>query len=149
MNLKPILRDEDYSGELFSSPDCRQLLKIYEDYYPKTGFQRPWIGYFIINENKVVGSCSFTGKPEKGRVEIAYWTFKDYEGQGIASFACSELVALASQTDPALTITAKTAPEENASVKILRNNHFTFTESVQDDDIGEAWLWTYQKNHDS
>lgn len=64
---------------------------------------------------------------------------------GIASFACKELIALAYQTDPNITIIAKTAPEKNASTKILENNNFVFTEIVQDDEIGEAWLWELKK----
>lgn len=36
----------------------------------------------------MVGSCSFAGQPKDGKVEIAYWTFKEFEEQSIASFAC-------------------------------------------------------------
>jgi hypothetical protein len=42
-------------------------------------------------------------------------------------------------------ITAKTAPEHNASTKILEKNNFVFTEIVQDEEIGDAWLWTHNK----
>jgi hypothetical protein len=35
-------------------------------------------------------------------------------------------------------ITAKTAPQENASTKILRKNGFTFSKIVQDEEIGDA-----------
>ena len=45
------------------------------------------------------------------------------------------------QYDPTLLITAKTAPEHNASTKILEKNGFVFTAIVQDDEIGDAWLW--------
>ena len=88
------------------------------------------------------------GQPKDGKVEIAYWTFKDFEGQGIASFACQELVTIAHQIDPSLTITAKTAPENNASTKILANNNFIFAEIVQDDEIGDAWLWVNKGSTD-
>lgn len=67
------------------------------------------------------------------------------KGQGIASFACKELVTIAYQADPVLTITARTAPEHNASTKILENNHFAFTGIVQDEEIGDAWLWTHNR----
>jgi [ribosomal protein S5]-alanine N-acetyltransferase len=59
----------------------------------------------------------------------------------VASFICQALVALATQTDPTLTITAKTKPEYNASTKILQKNGFEFAEIVQDHEIGDAWLW--------
>jgi RimJ/RimL family protein N-acetyltransferase len=103
------------------------------------------VGYFVIRQNQIVGSCSFIGKPQDGKVEIAYWTFKDFEGQGIASFACKELITIVYHADAGLIITAKTAPEHNASTKILEKNNFVFTEMVQDDEIGNAWLWTHQK----
>ena len=96
----------------------------------------------MVREDKIVGSCGFVGQPKDGKVEVAYWTFKEFEGQGIASFACKELVAIAYRADPSLTITAKTAPEHNASTKILAQNNFVFTEIVQDHEIGDAWLWT-------
>lgn len=145
MNLKPISLNEDKTNEIYASEDCQQLLKMYDGFYPRIGFNIPWIAYFVVKQNQVVGSCSFAGQPKDGKVEIAYWTFKEFEGQGIASFACKELVAIANQTDSNLTITAKTAPEHNASTKILENNHFVFTEIVQDDEIGDAWLWTCNK----
>lgn len=145
MKLKQITQQEDKTKELYASADCQTLLAMYDDFYPKIGYNFPWVGYFIIREGKIVGSCSFVGQPIGGRVELSYWTFKEFEGQGIASFACKELVTIAKQADPSLTITAKTAPENNVSTKILENNNFVFTEIVQDDEIGDAWLWTHKK----
>jgi RimJ/RimL family protein N-acetyltransferase len=74
-------------------------------------------------------------------VEIAYWTFPAFEGQGIASFVCRELVAISQKADPTLVITAKTRPEHNASTKILQKNGFRHAGVVQDHEIGDAWLW--------
>lgn len=144
MKLSPITLQENKSDLLYASDDCQMLLGMYEDFYPKTGFHMPWVGYFVIREDNIVGSCGFVGQPKDGKVEIAYWTFTAFEGQGIASFACSELVSIARQADPGVTITAKTAPEKNASTKILEANNFVFTEVVQDEEIGDAWLWTHQ-----
>ncbi len=95
----------------------------------------------MVRQDKIVGCCSFVGQPQDGKVEVSYWTFKEFEAQGITSFACSELVKIAKQADPNVTITAKTAPEKNASTKILEKNNFVFTEIVQDEEIGDAWLW--------
>lgn len=145
MKLKPITLNEDKTSEAYASAECQQLLQMYDGFYPQTGFNIPWVGYFVISQDKVVGSCGFVGQPQDGKVEIAYWTFKAFEGQGIASFACKELVSIAYQTDRDVTITAKTAPEKNASTKILENNNFTFTQIVQDEEIGNAWLWTHKR----
>lgn len=144
MKLKPITQNEDKTNQAYVSADCQQLLQMYDDFYPKIGFNIPWIAYFVVRQDKIVGSCSFVGQPQEGKVEVAYWTFKEFEGQGIASFACKELVRIAKQTDPNVTITAKTAPEKNASTKILENTHFVFTGIVRDEEIGDAWLWTHK-----
>ncbi|MFM2360664.1 MAG: hypothetical protein RLY16_2657 [Bacteroidota bacterium] len=142
MELSILAQYTDKTIPLFESEDCQTLLQIYEDYYPKVGFLEPWVAYLIIQENKVVGTCSFVSPPKDNQVEIAYWTFKEFEGQGIASFACKELIKIAQNTAPTITIIAKTAPEHNASTKILQHNQFSFTDTVQDDEIGDAWLWT-------
>ena len=145
MELKAIELNVDRSQQMYSSDDCQMLLKTYDEYYQIIGYNLPWVGYFVIKENQIVGSCGFTGQPKDGKVEIAYWTFKEYERQGISSFSCKELIQISEQTDPAIIITAKTAPEHNASTKILQNNGFTFTGIVQDHEIGDAWLWTLLK----
>ena len=148
MNLRPIALNEDKTNEDYASADCQQLLQMNDDFYPKIGFIIPWVAYFVVRQNQVVGSCSFLGQPQEGKVEIAYWTFKEFEGQGIGSFACKELVSIANQTEPSVIITAKTAPEHNASTKILEKNNFVFTEIVQDEEIGDAWLWTHKGSID-
>ena len=141
MILVPILIDEDKTKEIYANPDCREIFNSYPEYYFKTGYNPTWIGYFVIREGKVVGVGGFIGKPKDGKVEIAYGTFKDYEGQGIASFSCLQLITIAKETDPKIIITAKTSPEQNASTKILQRNGFKFTGIVQDEGIGDAWEW--------
>ena len=141
MKLKIIELNIDRSNDIYSTDNCKMLIKSYDDYYQVIGFNLPWVGYFVVRQNEIVGSCGFTGQPKEGKVEIAYWTFKEFEGQGIASFSCRELVSISQKTDPTLTITAKTAPEHNASTKILQKNGFGFIEIVQDHEIGDAWLW--------
>ena len=144
--LTAISKSVDKTDPMFSSDDCRQLIKMYEDYYPKAGYHPPWTGYFILKDKQVLGSCGFTGKPSDGKVEIAYWTFREFEGQGVASFACKELISIAWQTKPSLVITAKTAPEHNASTKILQKNGFVFSKIVEDHEIGDAWLWVLDRS---
>ena len=142
MKLRILNLVENKADKLFESNDCQTLLKMYDDFYPKIGFNLPWVAYLILQQNQVVGLGSFKGQPKEGKVEIAYWTFNDFEGQGIASFACKELIAISQNADPKVIVTATTAPEHNASTKILENNKFVYTEIVQDEEIGDAWLWT-------
>jgi RimJ/RimL family protein N-acetyltransferase len=88
-----------------------------------------------------VGAAGFNGRPENNVVEISYYTFKEYEGKGYAALACKELIRIANYQNPGLIICAKTAPEENASTRILRKNGFIYRKIVQDHEIGDAWLW--------
>jgi RimJ/RimL family protein N-acetyltransferase len=143
--LSPIYINEDKDDPRYDNEFCRDIFKSYPDYYHKTGYHPPFIGYFVIRDEKIVGVAGFTGKPTDGKVEIAYGTNKLFEGQGIASFACHSLVAIARAFDPFLVITAKTAPEKNASTSVLEKNGFTFTRNVQDEGIGDAWEWVYQE----
>lgn len=141
MELVTLNISEDHTADIFSSAECQQLFDIYKDYYAEKGFNQPWVAYWIMRDNSIVGTCSFTEQPNNGTVEIAYWTFEAFERQGVASFACKALVDIAQKADPSVTICAKTAPEHNASTQILQRNGFVQTEVVQDDDIGDAWLW--------
>jgi RimJ/RimL family protein N-acetyltransferase len=124
--------------------DCRKLLDMWDDYYPKIGYHPPWLGYFIKRNGQIVGACGFTGPPKGNRVEVSYWTFTDYEGQGIATEACKQLVTLAKTAEPSIDIVAKTQPFHNASTKILERNHFVFMGVVQDHEIGDAWEWIFK-----
>jgi ribosomal-protein-alanine N-acetyltransferase len=78
MKLIPININEDKTQKIFASEDCQQVLNTYESYYPRIGFAFPWIGYFILHDDTIVGSCGFTGKPINEVIEIAYYT-KDEE----------------------------------------------------------------------
>jgi len=142
--LVPIHIDEDQSNPIYANPFCREIFKSYPAFYYKIGYNPPWIGYFVIGDNQVLGVGGFVGKPVDGRVEIAYGTSKEFEGKGVASFSCRELVKIAKKNDPGLSITAKTAPEMNTSARILKRNGFVFTGIVQDHEIGDAWEWIYQ-----
>ncbi|WP_268036068.1 GNAT family N-acetyltransferase [Algoriphagus sp. PAP.12] len=142
MRLHIIEPSIDSQSEIFNNPKGRQLLEIYAGYYPIIGFNPPWVGYAILDQQKLVGSCGFTGKPQDRTVELAYWTFEEFEGKGIATFACKSLIEIALEENPEINIIAKTAPDKNASTRILEKNGFVFTEIVQDHEIGDAWLWT-------
>ncbi len=143
--LVPILIDEDSNKEIYANEYCREMFRSYPSYYYKTGYNPPWIGYFVMQDETVVGVGGFTGAPKENKVEIGYGTRKEWEGKGIATFTCSQLIAIAKAIKPNIIITAKTAPEHNASTKILQRNGFVFTQKTQDNEIGDAWLWTYQQ----
>lgn len=78
-------------------------------------------------------------------MEIAYFTFREHEGQGIATHMAQLLVNLASENG-VVRIKAQTLPEPNASTRILEKLGFVFTGSVNHPEDGEVWEW--QKKSD-
>ncbi len=123
MRLLPLNIDETQNIRFAKNPACLEVLSVYPDYYKKVGYNPPWIGYFAtIDGAEIVGCGGYKGKPKNGNVEIAYETFKKYEGQGIGTAICNQLVLLALQTDPAVSITARTLQNGYASMQILKKN---------------------------
>ena len=146
MTLLPITLDVDKTKEIYSTSYCQEILTVYPDYYQKVGYQPPWIGYFVQRDDQIVGVCGFVAPPQNNRIEIAYGTHKEYEGQGIASFSCQALISIIKSTDPNIIITAKTVPNLNPSTSILKRNGFIYSGIVQDHEIGDAWEWIYLIN---
>ena len=128
-------------AEKYDIRDCQEVILATFDLYKNNGFHKPWVGYLVIDSNVIVGAAGFNGKPEDNIVEISYYTFQSHEGKGFASLSCKELIKIAKHQNPSLVICAKTAPEENASTRILRKNGFVYSRVVQDHEIGDAWLW--------
>jgi [ribosomal protein S5]-alanine N-acetyltransferase len=142
----PIYADESKNLRFSEDPECVEILKLYPDHYKKVGFNLPWIGYFMTFDGiKMVGCGGYKGKPRNGKVEIAYGTFKKYEGRGIGTEICRQLVLLALQTNPKVRITARTLMTNYSSIKILRKNFFEFSGMVNDEDDGYVWEWEFRK----
>jgi RimJ/RimL family protein N-acetyltransferase len=142
MLLIPIDIDKSKNEKFRNIEECVQILDVYPGFYQRVGFNKPWIGYFAsLDGNEIVGCGGFKGKPIDGKIEIAYATFKGYEGQGMGTEICRQLVLLSLQTDPAIRITARTLPENNASTKILRRNGFEMLGIVYDEEDGNVWEW--------
>lgn len=56
MTLKPLLIDEDKTREIYANEYCRALFESYPEYYYKTGYNPPWIGYMVFRNDTVVVS---------------------------------------------------------------------------------------------
>ncbi len=120
-------------------PAGRDVLEGTAHLYEATGFHPPWIGYLADRDGDVVGACAFTSPPKDGRVEIAYMTFPEYEGRGIAAEMARQLVQIARNADPEITVTAQTLPKENASISILRKQGFAFEREIEHPEDGLLW----------
>ena len=108
----------------------------------------PWTGYSILRDSTKVGQCAFKAAPKSGQVEMAYYIFKQFENQGIATEVCRQLIELSINADPNIQITARTLMEENASTKVLKNNNFFWLGVVSDPEDGEVWEWIYKDGVD-
>jgi [ribosomal protein S5]-alanine N-acetyltransferase len=125
-------------------PAARDVLEGTVHLYEAGGFHPPWVGYLADRDGDIVGACAFKAPPRDGRVEIAYMTFPEFEGRGIASEMARQLVQFAVQALPGVVVVAQTAPEEGASTAILRKQGFSFEREVEHVDDGRVWQWTLQ-----
>lgn len=153
LTLHPIGRDgtvADYAGGLPES--AGGALVGTAAMYERVGYEEPWVGYLAVMSEasgaevgaaplpRAVGTCAFKGPPVDGRAEIAYFTFPEDEGRGIASAMAALLLARVA-TEQGTRIHAQTLPERNASHRILEKLGFTAVGLEQDDDAGEVLEW--------
>ena len=126
---------------------ARQVCAATASLYEAVGFVSPWLGYLAVSDGRVVGTCGFKTPSVAGKVEIAYFTFPQFEGGGIATAMARELLALATAAEPGITVTAQTLREHNASTRILEKLGFTFKGTVAHPDDGKVWEWEWRKLH--
>ena len=144
MKLLPIEIDEALNSEYRNNTECIEILNVYPGFYERVGFTKPWIGYFATTDSgEIIGCGGFKGRPVNGKVEIAYGTFENYQGNGVATEICKQLVSLSIRTDPSVRITARTLMEPNASTRVLKNNGFEFIGIVYDAEDGNVWEWEF------
>ena len=109
----------------------------------------PWGGYVSVDEAKdlVIAFCAFKGPPgADGIVEIAYYTFAEYEGRGYAKGASRALVSIARSSPLVREVVAHTLPETNASISVLRSVGMRFVGEVVDPEDGPVWRWRFEPN---
>lgn len=128
-----------YDGQ--RSAELSEVLRHTVDLYSRVGFVAPWISYLAVDDDEPVGICSFKSRPVNGRVEIAYFTFPEFEGRGIATEMASRLIEIAtSWLDPPLVV-AQTMPERNASHRILEKLGFQVVETIEHPEDGAVLEW--------
>lgn len=116
---------------------CASTARLYE----REGFAPPWIGYLALQDRNIVGACAFKSPVVNNHVEIAYYTFEEYEGSGVATAMAKALVKIARAAAPDIAVIAQTEPQANASNSILQNLGFRFAGAIQHPEDGEVWEW--------
>ncbi len=122
---------------------CAQTAALYRS----VGFTPPWVGYLALQGLQVVGTCAFSAAPKDGRVEIAYFTFPEFEGNGIATLMAKKLIEIAQAADDHPMVFAQTLPVANASNSILKKLGFKFTGEVSHPEEGIVWEWQLHDIH--
>ncbi|PUA29095.1 MAG: hypothetical protein B0W54_00295 [Cellvibrio sp. 79] len=130
------------SSRVASSDFLTQICTATLAIYPDSGPVFPWMGYLVEEQGVFTGACAFKSLPVDGTVEIAYFTFPEYEGNGNATNMAKHLIRIAS-AHGARRVTAQTLPEHNASTHILQKLQFVFAGVVQHPEDGEVWEWGY------
>ncbi len=97
-------------------------------------------------EALAVGTIGFKNAPtETKEVEIGYGINSSHWGLGLASEAVQALITWAFETDYATRVTAKTAVNNPASMRVLEKNGFTKIGTDYDPEDGDLVVWALQK----
>ncbi|MGO2513894.1 GNAT family N-acetyltransferase [Marinomonas polaris] len=90
-----------------------------------------WYGWYAINidplsgERSLVGSGGYFGPPDRnGMVEIGYSVLPEWQHRGYATEIVNALISHASSFSTTKSIIAHTAPENEASKRVLISNGF-------------------------
>src|SRR6266567_914382 len=145
MRLVSIPRDGNLSLSGITLPEAATpVVAATVQLYARLGYVEPWVGYLAIEGGNCVGACGFTSPPAGNTVEIAYFTYPDFERRGIATRMIQRLIAIAQECDPSVRIIAHTLTEENASNHILKKLGFAFTGAIDHPEDGKIWEWSYE-----
>lgn len=142
LRLLPIGRDGAVDEAPEALPElardaCRSCRLLYDS----AGYRPPWIGYLVRAGNDIVGTCAFKGPPARQRVEIAYFTFPEFEGAGFATAMARALIDIAASRQPGLEVIAHTLPEENAATAVLKKLGFLCRGPLAHPQDGLVWEW--------
>jgi RimJ/RimL family protein N-acetyltransferase len=122
-------------------PIAAEVVEATTQLYRAVGYEPPWVGYLAVEDGTCVGTCGFKSPPQNNLVEIAYFTFPGHESRGVATRMASELIRLALDKMPAVTVAAQTLPEENASTSVLKKLRFRLVSTVEHPEDGPVWEW--------
>jgi len=141
MKLIRIPRTGPIEQNLEASDVVADVVESTRNLYERSGYLEPWIGYLAFEGEQYVGTCAFKSKPQKGRVEIAYFTFPEFQGRGFGTQMAKALVEIAQGENPKIIVIAQTAPEESPSNSVLKKIGFKFVDVIDHPEDGEIWEW--------
>lgn len=107
-----------------------------------------WSGYLVADPQQavVVGTCGFKHGPDAdGTVEIAYFTFPEFEGRGYATAMARELLKRGLQSGAVREVIAHTLPERNPSTRVLEKVGLQRAGEAHDAEVGKVWRWACRR----
>ena len=143
MELIAIRENGELAKPVQSPQIAAEIVGVTIQLYRAVGYEPPWIGYLAIENDTCVGTCGFKSPPQNNRVEIAYFTFPGYESRGVARRMGAELVRMALDKMPAVTVAAQTLPEESPSTSVLKKLGFRMVGTVEHPEDGLVWEWQF------
>ena len=142
MELIPIRKTGRWPKSAPPLPDdAAQVLKGTRKLYRAVGYEPPWICYFAVEGGTCVGTCGSKSPPQNNRAEIAYFTFPEHESKGVATRMAAELIRLAREATPGVTVAAQTLPGVSASTSVLKKLGFQLMGTDEDAEVGLVWEW--------
>jgi len=78
-------------------------------------------GYLVLETDTIVGTCAFRSPPRSGEVEIAYFTFPEFEGRGFTTEMARHLIHIVKNTQPGTRIFTLTLPEKTLPPAFCKN----------------------------
>jgi ribosomal-protein-alanine N-acetyltransferase len=142
--LQLIPLDRDGKPRAYSGPLPEVTAEVFDatvKLYDVVGFEEPWVSYLALAGGTPVGTCAFKSPPVDFRVEIAYFTFPEFEGRGFATAMAAELIAIARRHQPSVIVAAQTLPERNASHRVLEKLRFRHIATLEHPEDGTVWEW--------
>jgi [ribosomal protein S5]-alanine N-acetyltransferase len=140
MKLLVITQELSSSQAIRSSDFLKEVCASTIALYPQGTPELPWAGYLAEEKGVIVGTCAYKSPPVSGEVEIAYFTFPEHGGRGVATRMAQHLVDLAAENG-ITRIRAQTLPEKNASTRILEKLGFILVGPAHHPEDGEVWEW--------
>jgi RimJ/RimL family protein N-acetyltransferase len=118
------------------------LDRVPKEMLPLAEKRLPWTGYLAFCGTELIGVCAFKDEPTNdGVVEIAYFTFPEFEKRGYATEMARCLVKIATESEEATRVLAHTLKEESASTRICRRLGLEFKGEVNDPEDRWVWRW--------
>ena len=127
---------DDYPPEGARRFFAKRLQRMRED--PK---YREWCPHLVVSEGRMVGDAGYHGPPgvnaakNPDAVEIGYRIDPPFRGRGHATAAATELLRMAEERGVRQFV-ASSAPDNEASLAIIRKLGFEQTGEVMDEEDG-------------